>query len=272
MYLLCSMVMVFFLPCAGVLFFLVLAVLKRFHKEIDTRRLEDLAEDDSQTAAGYLRKADFSKEADIVPLNDALEINSDSEVRKMVLDILKEDAFSYMEYLEKALEHKDTEISHYAATAVLDIQRKLMLTLQEFSVRYEKERDNAEVLTVYNTVLKDYLSSRLIDEQSRMKYKGIQSRVLGDLLKIRPEPSYFVDKIDLELELKDYNKAYEYCSIFLKMYPCLEEPYLMNIKYYYIMKDSKKLKDMVVSLKNSNCAFSSKALETVRYWGVGYEK
>jgi hypothetical protein len=172
-----------------------------------------------------------------------------------------------MNHLEKAIANPDSETSHYAASAVMDIQRKLLNSLQEFSVKYESDKTNPEIIVPYLDVLKSYLSSGLLDEKSRFRYRSLYSEVLESSLAIMPKKEYFVAKIECDLELKDYLKAEQFCKAFLERFPDIEEPYLMLLSYYYQKTDGAGFKETMAALKSSKVKFSSKALEIVRYWG-----
>lgn len=263
---------VFFLPFFGITLFVVLAVARKFAKKVDTEEILDLSGDVVFTSLGGVKRVDYENEVNIVPIDDALEVNSDTIKRRLIYDIFKEDALTYMSYLEKALNNADTETTHYAAAAVFDIQRKLMLSLQEFSVKYENDRGNLEVLLPYAEVLRQYLSSSLLDNKSRLKYKNTYSQVLEDILKLKQDKDYYMEKINCDLFLKNYDKAEVFTKKFLQDCPGIEEPYIMLLKYNYSRMDRAGFRGAMEALKKSDVRFSSSALGIVRYWGRAYEE
>jgi len=56
-----------------------------------------------------------------VPLEEALIVSDKKSTRKLLLDVLREDSNGSLKTILKAIEHKDSEVSHYAASAISDI-------------------------------------------------------------------------------------------------------------------------------------------------------
>jgi len=258
-------VVVFLMPIAGFFFLFILNMLKSSGRDIDFG-IFNTDEAAFIPNIGFVKMVDYEREVNIVPIEEALLINSDDVKRKLIIDIFKEDAVSYIDFLEKALNNRDTETSHYAAAAVSDIYRKFSLELQSFSVKYEMDRSNTDVLIPYAKVLKGYLSSTLLDKKSQRKYKYAYSQVMADLLLVNPKEEYFMEKINCDINLKEFDQARHYCETFLSMYRSIEAPYLMFLKYYYIMKDNSGFYKMLSDLKSSSARFSNKGLSIVRHW------
>ena len=57
-----------------------------------------------------------------------------------MIDVLKEDTMQYMEVIKTAVLNEDTETSHYAVSAVMEIKRKLSISLQQLSVKFDQNK------------------------------------------------------------------------------------------------------------------------------------
>jgi hypothetical protein len=53
-----------------------------------------------------------------VPMEEALLINSARERRSLIMDVLNDNPIDYVEFLQKAGNNEDTEVVHYAVTAI----------------------------------------------------------------------------------------------------------------------------------------------------------
>ncbi|KQX66379.1 MULTISPECIES: hypothetical protein [unclassified Paenibacillus] len=216
---------------------------------------------------GIYNRIDIKKEINIVPIEEALLLNDTTTKRRMLIDALKNDSIEYIGILQKALENEDTETSHYAATAVLEIKRKLMLTKQKFSVKYEENKFDLETLIPYVNVLKNYLTSGFLDERTVIKTKHTYSQVLESLLSIyTEEEAYFVDKIECDLEIGNVDKARSMCESFHQAHPNSETPYLISMKTHYTLRNNERFQDSLNGLKNSPIRLSNQALNIVRFW------
>ncbi|UKS25796.1 hypothetical protein LOZ80_30225 [Paenibacillus sp. HWE-109] len=255
------------LPFAGALMlaFSSLTLRRKSQKAFSSFSDEDISPQTS--SLGIYNRIDVKKEINIVPIEEALLLNDTSTKRRMLIDALKNDSIEYIGILQKALENEDTETSHYAATAVLEIKRKLMLTKQKFAVQYEENKLDLETLIPYVNVLKSYLTSGFLDERTLIKTKHTYSQVLESLLSVyTEEESYFVDKIECDLEIGNVDKARSMCVTFHQAHPNSEAPYLVSMKTHYTLRNNERFQESLNGLKNSPIRLSNQALNIVRFW------
>jgi len=118
----------------------------------------------------YIEGIDFEKEINIVPLEDSLIFNEDKIKRSYLIHILKKDFVSHIKGLKKALENDDTETSHYAAAALMEIKNQFELMIQSAGKRYERDKDDVSVLQEYIDILKKYLNSDVPDKVDYFRY------------------------------------------------------------------------------------------------------
>lgn len=258
----------FFIPFAGVAYLMLLRVLKSGSTEQGTI-IEALAITDSvtiPTGLGPANKIEYEQELNVVSIEEALVINSDAIKRKQILDIYKEEPVEYISILEAALNDTDSETLHYAAAGLSDIRTQFSVKLQELSSGYADDSSNLDVLKPYAETLKSCLSSSLLDAATRHRYTDMYSRVLADLLEVEPRDSLFVEKINNDIALREYDRAKKYCDKYLAFNESSEEPYLMYLKYYFAVNDRYNFNLMMANLKSSSARFSSKGLSIVRYW------
>lgn len=219
---------------------------------------------------GIHSRLEAEKELNVLPVEEALLVSEHSTRRKVMIDVLKQDAINYLDILQTAVSNEDTETSHYAVSAIMEVKRKLTLSLQELSVQYEQNKDDEHLLGAYADVLSGYLRSGFLDERTLRKYKFIYVDVLGRYAEISDHAEQaFTDKIDTELELGSYADAEQTCRLFEERYPQSENVYLCYFKIYYTIRSSEKLRSNLAALKRSPIKLSNQALTLVRFWSEG---
>ncbi|MGG1662611.1 hypothetical protein [Brevibacillus sp. NRS-1366] len=258
---------VFFVPVFGLLLLIITDVFKRTSEknENDLKLESDLLKLAEEST--IFRRADVSKEMNIVPVDDILLLNDTSTRRKMLIDVLKEQTIWQIGTLETALQNEDSETVHYAAAALTEMRRKLQLQLQDLSVKYEENKQDIEVLKAYAQVLKKYLESALLDRRTYLKYSYTYSFVLGSILDIyQDEAIYFVEKINCELAIQSYEQAAQYCRLFHESHPDSDQPYVLTMKLCYTMRDYAGFRAEMNRLKSSSVKISHQTLMLIRYW------
>jgi hypothetical protein len=260
------LVVVLFIPLIGLAYLIISDLLAKIYSFSgnDLGTLHGIEK--NVVGTGYLMM-DFQKEINVIPLEEALLLNSGTVKRKLIVDTLKEDIDRYIVFLNKALDDQDTETSHYAAATVMEIKRRLVVALQGLAVRYENNREDIETSKAYADILKRYLQSGFLDNKSYLKYKYIYSNVLKNILEIYTlEEQYFIDKINCDMDFNDHASANEYCHMFHKCFTDSETPYIMHMKLFYKLNDYNKFNKVLASLKKSDIKFSNSALNVVRFW------
>ncbi|MFD0715442.1 hypothetical protein [Paenibacillus sp. GCM10027626] len=217
-----------------------------------------------------LSKPDTEEEMNLVPLEEALLINDYPTRRRVMIDLLKQDSLEYLEVLQMAVSNDDTETSHYAVSAIMEIKRKLTLQLQQFAVQYEENKDDPFLLQAYADVLRSYMQSGFLDERTLTKHRYTYSGLLGRLLELIPDhENNYCEKIDTDLLLGEYVLAEHTAVAYLRQCPHSEDAYLKLMKVYFTTRSIDKLKETLEDLKNSPLRLSNQALMSVRFWTEG---
>ncbi|AIQ13154.1 hypothetical protein [Paenibacillus durus] len=235
-----------------------------------------------QTLESYLRQdeqadplkvshlSEDEKELNIVPLEEALLVNDLTSRRRTMIDLLKQDATEYLEVLRMAVGNEDTETSHYAVSAVVEIKRKLNHSLQEFSVRYETSRDDAHFLASYAEVLQNYIRSGFLDRSTVMQLKYSLTEVLQHWTEADPDAfEAYEQKMRIELELGNYLSAEQASAIMMERFPHREESYLAQMNLYFTLRSPQRFNQALQALKQSPVRLSNDALKLVRFWSEG---
>lgn len=266
-----KMTIVTFLPIFG--WFLPVIWLKKFIEnrgDLFEAYINKQDEDILLEVLTIQEKVEKDKELNIVPIEDALVVSDLTTRRKVMIDVLKEDTMQYMDVIKTAVLNEDTETSHYAVTAVMEIKRKLSISLQKLSVKFNQNKSDTHLSQAYAQVLNEYMKSGFLDNQTLRKYKFIYIQVLSQIIRNgEGVEETFEEKINTEIELKEYLDAEATCLEYLRQYPDSENPYICLLKLYYTTKSTMKMQSILDGLIKSNITFSNRALTIVRYWSGG---
>lgn len=265
-------IVVLLVPGVGIFYFITANIVYKLIN--DSKNILDSYEryiKNKEIDESIFEKINFQKETNLVPLEEALLVNENKIKRNLVSDILKGDYSRHIKILKRSLEDEDTETSHYAAAAIMEIKRQFQIDIGKIEIKYENDKNNLEVIKEYVEFLRKYLSSGLLDKIEYKKFFYMYSNVLEKLLRIDTySEEYFVEKINCELELKNYTNAKKVCDEFIKYHSEKEEPYFMYMKLYYMTGNYISLKETVDFIKgNRQIKLSNKGLKLLRFWIEG---
>lgn len=133
-----KVLVVLLIPVFGILYFITFSILKRFNYDSTDELLDYGKYIKSNVSGSLIKTSDINKEINLVSADEALILNESKIRRKLIIDLVKESSTDYISILKKALENEDTEVSHYAATAIAEFKNYFISTIQQKSVEYEK--------------------------------------------------------------------------------------------------------------------------------------
>lgn len=227
------------------------------------------AEIDSRFSSSMLTEED----ADVVPLEETLLISDYHQRRKTIMNILKRDVSNYIELINLALNDKDSETSHYAASGYINIKRKIDNRLRKIQIEYKNNLNNYEITRQYAEVLNLYLYKTRLGKDSRNTYLAEYSRVLQELIDYHKDQDtkYINYLLVCLLDQGDIENAVFYCQILEMNYPETEEKYLVMLSCYFGLGDKMNFDRLLKRFTKSDIRFSRDTLEIIRFW-LGDEK
>lgn len=258
---------IFFLPGAGLLFFIILAIISKIPNRSDSMIDSYLRYIREKKHIYYEEIIDFEKEMNTVPLEDSLSFSDNKGKRAYLIYILKKDFACHIQGLQKALKSEDTETCHYAASALMEIKKQFEILLANADEKYKKNRDDIGTIQEYVSTLKKFLKSGLADKVDYSNYLEKYSGVLSVLLeKHVTNETYFIDKINCDLELGDYKSAENFCKKFFDYFPNSEKPYLALMKLYYLAHDVKSFENLSRILKRKKIGLTEYGESLIKFW------
>lgn len=212
--------------------------------------------------------SDIQKNTNNVPLEETLLMASKKNKRDGFLSVLREDITDSIYMIKQAVNDEDSEISHYAASSLMDIISKFkekenmlhMLSIEKPIA----ENKAAYIEHVISFLLEDVLSHTEKKKLMEKMDEGMRSYTETDFIKIKGES---LGKTALLWgSLKEHEKAsYWFKEAFITD-PLNLEVYKAALKYHYMEGQIPEFKSLLEKLKHSSIIIDNETLELIRFF------
>ena len=201
-----------------------------------------------------------------VPIEEALLINSAKEKRSLIMDILNENPRDYIEFLQKAGNNDDTEVVHYAVTAMVEISKENDYTLQILAAEYAANPRDIDVLSRYCDFLWDCLTQNLMQGQVEVMNRALFSKLIGEKLELCESLEDHCRLVKNELACKNTDRAKQALAKMKKDWSKTEEYVLLNIEYLALTNKGSEIKKFIKKVNGSQIFLSSQTKEVLAFW------
>lgn len=202
-----------------------------------------------------------------VPIEEALVINSAKERRTIIMDVLNDNPKEYIEFLQKAGNNEDTEVVHYAVTAMVEISKENDYKLQEFERQLSLNPEDITVLGQYTDFLWSCLSQNLMQGQVEVLNRELYSSLIQKKLALAsPDIVDFKRAVENELKRKNYTEASITLKEMKRCFPDSEEYYLSRLDYLASLGRGDEIKALINEIYKRNIFLSSKTKEVLAFW------
>lgn len=206
----------------------------------------------------------------VIPLEEAMSVNDSATRRQLMLDILRKSPEQYTALLQKACTDEDIEVSHYASTAVMEMQREYDQRLQKAEKRYRQNESDPLCRSKYIQTLREYIKSGLIDENILFLYRHRLSEVLTAKIKDEPENmEAILYAAENCLALRNFTQAEVLAKTAVKKWPHREVALLMLLTVYEQMNNGEGIKRIVSHIKHNNIYLSNHGKSVLAFWDRG---
>lgn len=201
-----------------------------------------------------------------VPIEEALLLNSAREKRTLIMDILNENPRDYIEFLQKAGNNDDTEVVHYAVTAMVEISKENDYTLQMLEAEYAANPHDLDVLSRYCDFLWDCLSQNLMQGQVEVMNRVLFSKLIKEKLGLYETLEDHCRLVKNELARKDPDRAKQALAKMKKDWSQTEEYVLLNIEYLALTNKGSEIRKFIKKVNGSQIFLSSQTKEVLAFW------
>ncbi len=201
-----------------------------------------------------------------VPIEEALLINSARERRTLIMDVLNDNPGDYVEFLQKAGDNDDTEVVHYAVTAMVEISKENDYMLQKLETAHEENPEDMNVLTEYCDFLWSCLSRGLMQGQVEVMNRGLFAELMHKKIPVCGSITDYARLAENELKRNQFDAAGEILSEMKEKWPDSEEYILLNIQYLASLNKGREISEFITQTENRNVYLSSKTKEALAFW------
>lgn len=255
-------------PVVGPAFFGISEILRRifFRKEVD---LSDVIF--SKDRVESMARGDEDVERNIVPLEEALAVTDNQNLRSLMLNILKGDVHESLRSISSALYSDDTETAHYAASVLRDELNDFRATAQRFYDQVKKREDDvcdmARASLVY---MNGFLVQEVFSDMEQDSYVHMMEEVATVLFETdreQMEREYYEWVTMRLLGVGDFKLCEMWGLRGREQYPDELSSYTCLLKLYFEMKDREKFFEVMSDLKSSKVVIDNETLELIRIFG-----
>lgn len=208
---------------------------------------------------------------DTVPLEEALLVDTVEQRRKLILSVLKDDPARYYDLLQQARLNDDSEVVHYAATALAQVSKQADLALQQHARRYAEAgpAQQAQVRAEYAAYLEEYLASGLAQGQAAQLWR----RQLEALLKaeLAQEVTYPLGcrLAKVQLALEEYEEAGQTLAALIRRWPVREEAWLLCLRRAAARHSGPEVRSVLRQMAEQQVYLSAAGRQEAAFWKGG---
>ena len=175
----------------------------------------------------------------VVPFDEVLLLSNNQTRREVMMHILRRDPFMYLGVLKAAKVSSDVEITHYATTTIMEIQRDLDITMQHAEADFNANPDNLGSVNRFISALSSYIGTGLLLENRMLQLRQQLSQVLEHKLSIFPNSrSAHLQLVQNEINLGGYARAAEVAAMMREKWPHDESSWLESLQVCMISGDA----------------------------------
>lgn len=257
-------IFMFLCPVVGVLF---LGFGTLFYRMFYDSNIDLAAITFSKERVEVLERPDEETELNLVPMEEAIMIDDKESLRQLLLNVLRGDMSKSINAVTKALNSSDSEASHYAASAIMDIMNDFQNTIQKFQAQLESNPNDIEVIQLYIEYLIKMLCTNFLSDLEQKTYVYMLLHICEDLYDKNPKAVkvfYETNLIDLLVKIGDIQTAQNWIEHLITDYPDDQEMYRCVLHFYYSQKDRNNFFTYLEQLKKSDIDIDKDLLDLIR--------
>lgn len=259
------MPMILLVPVAGILTAVAAEIILRTGK--NGSRDITLEDPHLEYADLRLHHIDRDTHSQVIPIQEALRINNASTRRALILDIMRQDPQNYIQQLREACSDTDLEVSHYASTAMMEIQREFELSTQQAEADYAKNPTDPANLHRAIRAMQQYIDSGMINPSVVPAYRDRLALLLEKQIADFPEDMEArLAAVDNYLALENLTSAKALSDAAVQRWPNREQVWLTRLKVCFALEDAAGIRDTLEQIQQRNVYLSPEGRSRLQFW------
>lgn len=243
---------IFIVPFFGPLY-MVLGSVFRF---LNRKKSVDLSEVSfNQEREKLILPPDAQTEMNYVPIQDAMAVSDTSSLRRLVLNTLRSNVKKTISSIAAALNSKDTETSHYAASIILDALSEFRSTSQNMIEHMKKAPEDVEMNLLAFDYIYDILDMKIMAGVEQEAYIYTLDNVAENLFTQNlwyMTASHYLSMTDLFISVNDSKMAEKWALRASRFRPDMLDTYKANLHLYYSKHDRTAFFQCMEELRDSD--------------------
>ena len=203
----------------------------------------------------------------VVPIQEALLLNDSHTRRELIMDVLYTNPGGFVPQLSEARENDDSEVVHYAVTALVELQKEYDLQFQAISKALMEHPEDERVIRRYQGILERYLASGLLEGSRRDAQLRKYVQVLKQRLEKNAESlSLWIKKADADMHLQNLEELRADAEKMIAFRGENEQGYLYLLKYYALRHDPEGIKRVIEMIEQRKVYLSPNGRSEIEFW------
>ena len=235
----------------------------------DGFELEELRVNDAVYKSIVVEPAAQASEA--VPLREALLVNDPATRRRLIMDVLYDDASAQPHALRAARSNDDAEVVHYATTALVELQKTYDDRMQRARAACQADPHDVEAARNLASVLGAYIESGLLEgmmlTSTRAEYACVLDALLALVSRDGEEALGVCWQAFLNAqargEVGDMERMAERA---VAVWPQREDGYLMRLHTAVAREDRAGIDRALETLQRGDVRVTARGRRDISYW------
>ena len=235
----------------------------------DDFELEELRVNDAVYKSIVVEPAAQASEA--VPLREALLVNDPLTRRRLIMDVLYDDASAQPHALRAARSNDDAEVVHYATTALVELQKTYDDRMQRARAACQADSRDVEASRNLASVLGAYIESGLLEGMMLTSTRAEYARVLEALLALVSRDGEEALGVCWQAflnaqargEVGDMERTAEHA---VAVWPQREDGYLMRLHTAVAREDRAGIDRALETLQRGDVRVTARGRRDISYW------
>ena len=213
-------------------------------------------------------RADESSEANMVPLEEAIAITDEKDLRGLMMNVVKGDVQKLLSVISLALNSADTETSHYAASVLQEELSKFRDNVRKYT-DYVKENGVGEISYMESFVeyMNQILEQKVFTDIEQKNFVNTMDEICEIFYEeaAADMSSSAMENVALRLiETAEYDNALKWTERMKFYYPDELATYTVQLKLFFYNGQRERFFEVVRMLKASPIVIDNETLELLR--------
>lgn len=255
----------FFLPIFGMV--MILFQSAAYDRKEKTELSEELNKLKVEEVNQSIQMDDDDEPKQVVPISEVLRVNTASEKKILLMDVLYTSPSSYTSQLTEAKMDEDTEVVHYAVTALAEIQKDYDVRLQKLARQREEQPEEPGILKSYQHLLEQYIFSGLLSVSIKKEKLHELCGILLQRMEKEQNQWTLCNKLaSVYCLLEEPEKLYGVAETIIRISPENENGYLFKIKSEIMRNNKKGILDVIKELEEKEIHLTGEGKDIINFW------